>query len=629
MRRLGVLGPSPTNFEFFDQATGSSYRRAAPLAPLSRDADEARNEGIVYSETTVPDRLQLSTPISFNDCFGWLHRARDAPGSDIAVVLCSGLIRDALDSHHSFGLLADELATAGYPTLRYDYPGTADSCDPTDGEYWAAWQQSVHDAVDWLRAITGARRVVLAGLRIGATLATVTAGTRDDVAGLILLAPVFRGRSYIRQLRVEAPLANANQHDSLDFQELRLSATSIKLIENVNLREVVLGRGHQVAIFAQADSKPLLDCIQAWGGQGAEIVSTGFSGLEPLLRHNQQGDPMPADFSSITSWLRRAVPARAIPTPDQTPGPARLRPPGCVEIPLRFGAEQRLFGMLCTPDGAPADIAVIIGNTGRDPHYGPGRFGVEFARRLAAEGITSLRIDFAGLGDSLGYSGRETMMSAMFEADRTPDIGAAIDVLEALGYRRFAIQGLCAGAYHALHAGLADKRLDTLLLVNLPVFTWRAGDTIDFVARKTSSTRRYLVNLMKAEQWIFLLKGKFDLSGIVRAQSARIFDRICDRIILTLERSGLLRSRNFARVAMANLSRRGVRTFFLFAPDDRGIDVMLQNFGRGVALLHSFGGASMQIVPDIDHMLSTRTMRQTAGDLLTDFVTADGSRSAG
>ena len=58
-------------------------------------------------------------PVTFNDCFGWLHAfvpgTRGAAAGDVGVVVCQGLMRDGLLAHCSFRLLGDELADAGYP----------------------------------------------------------------------------------------------------------------------------------------------------------------------------------------------------------------------------------------------------------------------------------------------------------------------------------------------------------------------------------------------------------------------------------------------------------------------------------------------------------------------------------
>ena len=107
--------------------------------------------------------------MSFAGCFGWLHTAAASGGSDTAAVLCQGIGRDASMAHRSFRKLADQLAAAGVPALRFDYRSAGDSCDAEGEESWNAWYGSLCSAVDWLRAGTAARRVVLIGLRLGWT----------------------------------------------------------------------------------------------------------------------------------------------------------------------------------------------------------------------------------------------------------------------------------------------------------------------------------------------------------------------------------------------------------------------------------------------------------------------------
>ena len=474
-------------------------------------------------------------PVVIKGLFGWLHSAPENLKNDVAVVICPALNLDALDSHHSLRVLADTFAATGYPTLRFDYPTTGDSCDLnevefTADEHWAAWQQSIHAVADWLRASTGACQLIFCGLRIGATLATLAAAQREDVAGLILLAPVLRGRSYIRQLSIEAGLQRgtvAAIDAGLEFEELHLSAATVQLIEQVDLRHVKLPSGQHVAIFAQAASNPLSECGRIWKQQGAEVAFHRFDGLTPLLQHILDGEGEPADFSLVADWVKQAIPVKRNPSADiLEPGCAVLRLPGCTEIPLNFGPGKRLFGVLCRPEKHTGETAVIIGNTGHRPHYGIARFGTEFARQLASAGIASLRIDFAGLGDSIGPEGKENVLSHMLETDRTRDFSAAIDALEPLGYRAFIAHGLCAGAYHAFHAALADTRIETLLLLNMPVFSWTKGDLIEVSKRKALPPSHYFSKLTSQKFWRQLVRREVDVLGILGGQLKRLREQI-------------------------------------------------------------------------------------------------------
>ena len=567
------------------------------------------------------------TPVTFNGCFGWLHAPSGGAGGDVAVVICPGLMQDAILSYGSLRRLADACAAAGYWVLRFDYPGTADSCDEAierAGGHWAAWQQSVDAAADWLRATTGARRLVLTGLRLGTALATLAAARRGDIAGLVLFEPVLSGNAYVRQIRLEGDLLRGQdsvRSESLELREFRFSPETLTQMAAVDLRRAPLPAGLKMAIFTRTESKLLDDCVQTWAGAGVEVVRGSWEGLTPLVRHNIIDEDTLGNFDGVVQWLRQAVPA-GLATASQPIAlePAVLHPPGCVETPVRFGPEGRLFGMLCRPDGQTAEEVVIIGNAGHDPHYGSARQPVVLGRRLAAAGIASFRMDFAGLGDSIGPPGRENMLPHVFAVDRGPDIRAAVDALEALGFRRFAQAGLCSGAYHAFHCALAEPRIATLLVINLPFFTLPAGDMLGYLEQRTVSPGDYLRKLFRPGSWATLLSGKTDLPAILRGQSSKLRSTIQGKIGALARRLGLLREQSFAQQAMTTLHKRGARALFLFSPGEGETDAFGQEFGPAKGGLKDFPGSTTEVVPDMDHDLTNAVGRHTANTLMIEFV---------
>jgi alpha-beta hydrolase superfamily lysophospholipase len=506
-------------------------------------------------------------PVTFAGCFGWLHVGAAPGGSDTAAVLCRGIGRDGGTAHRSFRKLADHLAASGVPALRFDYRGTGDSRDAEGEEAWDAWYESLCSAVDWARAATGARRVVLIGLRLGATLAACAASSRGDIAGLVLLEPVLRGKSYVTQLMVEARLRGPTAaptdrlaSDGLALDELYLGRDTLRLLSGIDLRTMSFGAGCAVSVFSRAPGSLLAACETAWQDGGSPVTRSDFTGLEPMLRlcHLAADEPL-ADVAPILSWLRSVIRPQPAPAPPAVPSSTALTLPGCTETPIRFGGEGHLFGVLCRPSGgAASDLGVIIGNTGGDPHYGLARFSVELARRLACLGIASLRIDFAGLGDSLNPASAGTGETThTFAVDRTADLAAAADAMQRFGYRRFALNGLCSGAYHAYQGALADDRVVALLLVNLPWF-----------------------------------KLGLDKPGPASA----------------------------ARRGTSCLSRRGASTLLMYSVDDPGLTVLERHFGPGGAALHDVPGVSVQIVPGLDHDLTGTAMRREAGDRMIAFL---------
>lgn len=134
-----------------------------------------------------------------------------------------------------------------------------------------------------------------------------------------------------------------------------------------------------------------------------------------------------------------------------------------IEHSIAFGENQGLIGTICTPSAQAAGrqrIGLILFNAGVIHRIGPHRLNVRIARKLASQGVSSLRFDLAGLGDSSRPSGRHA-----FEAQAVIDLRSAMDALSsATRTSRFALFGFCSGAYHGYATSLADERVAGLLM---------------------------------------------------------------------------------------------------------------------------------------------------------------------
>ncbi len=560
----------------------------------------------------------LMRPVCFAGCFGWLHTSQDRAASGTAVVLCSGIKNDAMTAHRSFRLLADALAAAGYPTLRFDYPGTGDSSDLDQAsvEHWALWQNSINNAVECARRYTGAHQIVLGGFRLGATLAAVVAAQRNDVVGALLLAPVLRGRSYISQISIEANLhdPSAQVDGAVVLHEVHLPRQTVDVIRQIDLRAVVLPPRCKVAIFAESATPLLTECVDAWSKRGADVTCTHFVGLEPMLRPVFMNHEASADVSRIANWLRATLPpAEGFALQERLPPQAELQLETCVETPVRFGTHGRLFGVLCRPRGLPeADLVVVIGNSSADPHCGFARVAVDLARRLAAEGFASLRMDFAGIGDSID---KDDAPSHVFETDRRRDFSAAIDALAERGYRRFALQGLCSGAYHAFQAAVVDPRVGVLLLVNLPLFEWQVGLPVEYLSHVVESPGHFLQKIGRADLWVQLVRGQLDMANRLSTQRVWFVNKAKTLAAQIGARLGIQPRASFGQNSARTLSHRA-RTLFLFGEGDAGIASLAQEFGANNAP----AGATLRVVPGLDHSLTTKAMQATAAEYLIAFL---------
>jgi pimeloyl-ACP methyl ester carboxylesterase len=121
---------------------------------------------------------------------------------------------------------------------------------------------------------------------------------------------------------------------------------------------------------------------------------------------------------------------------------ARAERPFVVHAPT-----GRLFAVLTppAPEAPPAELCVVLLTR---PRSHRNRMWVEGARRLAAQGFTTIRVDYHGCGDSGGDS-------AQLDPNRPyrDDVVAVIrHAREHFGARRFVVSGACFDARTALSA---------------------------------------------------------------------------------------------------------------------------------------------------------------------------------
>ncbi|HXR14336.1 MAG TPA: alpha/beta fold hydrolase [Solirubrobacteraceae bacterium] len=446
-------------------------------------------------------------PLDGEPLFAVLHLPPEGrPQAQTGVIICPPFGWDELGAHRSLRALAGALAQGGFPVLRFDLPGTGDSGgSPRDPHRIETWTAAVVAAAGALRAACGCERVVAVGVGLGGMIAyralTLGAAPIDE---LVLWAVPSRGGLLVREMRTFARMADSELVDTglareepppsdadplaegdLNVAGFVLTAETLAGLEALDLTELTLPEAsrRRVLLLGRDTLAPDRRLRALLEQSGVELTVSDGPGYDRTMVDPHLAQIPWETIARVRDWLDagaepagehadRALAAALVDSIELAVGEAVIR-----ETPLNFDYEgDQLAAILTEPLSAnEADLCVVLLNPGAVRHIGPQRMWVEAARRWAALGVSTLRLDVVAVGDSdgdgSGYANRGAFQRPEFAAQ----VRAAFDELERRGLpNRFLVGGVCSGAYWGLHAGLEDERVCGLLLLNLLAFYWTA-----------------------------------------------------------------------------------------------------------------------------------------------------------
>jgi len=250
--------------------------------------------------------------------FGIYHPAHGAAGQRRAVVICQPWGQEYLRAHRSLKQLAMMLAQAGCHVLRFDYFGTGDSGgDMVDGDL-EGWVDDIEAAVQELQDTSGAHRVTMAGLRLGATLAAIAAARQTaDIDGLVLWDPVVSGSSYLRELMTTAawtpvglvppparPIQAGGGHEILGFPLTTRTQMALRQVELAPLMPELPSRLLALATGALPEAALLQRALDS--RRSGPVVIEEVACLPAWIEDRNTGAgaiPLPA-MQRIVQWMQ-------------------------------------------------------------------------------------------------------------------------------------------------------------------------------------------------------------------------------------------------------------------------------------------------------------------------------------
>ncbi len=531
--------------------------------------------------------------------------------------MCGAVGREAAALHRPWLLLAEQLAAAGLPALRFDYPGTGDSpLDEGRPLTLADWTASVVCAAAWLRERTGVAEIALCGIRLGGALAMRAAPRIEGVAAAALLQPVISGRMFLREQEVLATLSDTLWMVKHPFEAdgwweaygLRLSRAmhrELQAIEPADLDRRPFDNALILTSHEPRQAHLLADRLRRLGG-GVHFES--FPERAALMRDDLANEIPQQAFDRLVGWLAKDAPERPGPTDRPLPE-AVITMPEFREIAVQFGPRRRLFGIYCAPADRTPSAAVVIYNTGAIPHYGQSRMGVTFARRLARRGIASLRVDLSGVGDSSPVSGHDRLLFSPAWQEEAHE--AAEWVQDHVG-TPVILFGVCSGAYAALQVARGNLAIGGLVLANMQHFIQDAKMPLQAQHRSPRTPRQYLRRLRSPAIWRRLLSG-----GIPVRNLSRSAFRSANRLMRSAEIDA---KRRMVRRWFANLNARQVEVQVVYGKYDGGLDDLELYFGPGGKHLKALRNTRLAVLEGADHSFSHYADREQLFALLLEMA---------
>ncbi|MGO9659521.1 MAG: serine aminopeptidase domain-containing protein [Acidimicrobiales bacterium] len=537
------------------------------------------------------------------------------------VVLCPPFGLEAQGAGRAYRALGQRLSAQGLAVLHIDYDGTGDSAggagDPDRGP---AWRGSVGAAVDLLRA-GGAGKVFVVGMRLGATLA---AGACAECApdGLVLWDPCDSGRSYLREealLRsvylgdqgLDIPPAGAGaEAGAAEVLGTVYDAATVQALGKLALEACPTPPARHVLALLRPE-RPPKRAVREWlSAAGAEVAEA--AGQEQVISVWPLKSVVPhATLDIIASWLAGVAGGETSEVVLPGSVSAVVGGPAGEEVveEIRSLGPGRLFGIMARPPVPRGRATVVMLNSGRIDHVGPGRLWVDLARSWAAAGLEVLRADLSGLGDSPPRPGRPA--DVVYGPDAAEDVADIARAVSPEDPSAVVLMGLCSGAYHSVEAALATGARGVVAINLVPPSPpgdppTRSPEAAPQDGRHRQRLGQALAALHRAGS---RLPGHHYLGALGR--------RAADVKWWCAHRLG---HGYVPAFALARLARSGVDTLVLSGSYE-GRQVR-QGEGWLLWRLGKRAGFDMVVLPTIDHTLFTQGARRQALPLVSERVKA-------
>lgn len=191
--------------------------------------------------------------------FGTYHAPASPRASSPAVVVCAPFGTEYLLSHALLRRTAEVLAREGYHVLRFDWTGSGDSAGDAAHVDLDQWSRDLEAAVDEVRDMSGASKIVALGVGLGASVAIRTAASNRGIRHVVAWEPVLIGARYLAWLANVArnpAVREPTAPDPVGVLGVPMPAPFRQRIAAMDLAPEVATLGPRLTIVARREAMP-------------------------------------------------------------------------------------------------------------------------------------------------------------------------------------------------------------------------------------------------------------------------------------------------------------------------------------------------------------------------------------
>ncbi len=576
--------------------------------------------GAAEDQSEAKSIRSAAMPITFAGTVG-LFTAATKPSTGTAVLFLSPWGFEEMCVRKFWRILAEDLADMGIASLRFDYAGTGDALDvPDGGEGLSSWEDTAFAAATKLTSLSGCDRLILISQGLGSTLAAPLAERLSNIDGIAFLAPVISGRAHLRELAIWSKMIDESmglsetqrQTEGVTVAGLRMPDTVADAVKKLNLMSLAGLATPNCLVLTRPNRPGDADFAHHLKTLAPHVDQAVYEGYDDLVS-NPTIAVMPAETGrAVVEWTG-ALAGKSHATASirsEAASAAPLVGDGFVETPLRFGNHQRLFGILCEPEGKRTGATALLLTTAYDRSAGWGRMSVIMARALARDGIASLRFDTANVGDSPPLP--DAPEQVLYSREQQHDVAEALDLLETRKLLPTFVVGRCSGGYLAFQAAVHDARCRGLVTANPYSFSWDESRSVDEALRfAPRSLETYGRKFLQLDTLKRLVGGQIDAKSALR-NLATVLSRRATRSTRRL--LGILPFLAGTQGPVINgfraLSRRRVDISLIYSAHDIGLDHLHEQFGQDVSGLKHFPEIRLTLIAEADHNLTPPDARR-------------------